>query len=113
VPRSTETRITWAQALEVLNHQVTNLVVAARGLREGSPEWEAVHRHLSYIEEAIAGITDPADVVGEASRLGAVAAASSAGDRDRARLLAQRFLAEDLNEAVRAAIAAAGLPLRQ
>jgi pyruvate-formate lyase-activating enzyme len=83
-------------SLDELNRRVTNAIIHAESLPEGSrAAWEAFHE-VSALEESIATLVPPDDLEGEIARLGAVTAALSAGEPLRALQLAERFLAESL-----------------
>ena len=80
--------------LDELNRQVTSAITRAAGLPRGSLEASAALHDVSRLEEAIARVTRPDDVEGEAARIGAVSAALDAGEALRAMLLAECFLQE-------------------
>ncbi|TMQ02260.1 MAG: hypothetical protein E6J90_00895 [Deltaproteobacteria bacterium] len=83
-------------SLDELNHRVTNAILRAESLPAGSQEaWEAFHE-VSALEESIAALLPPDDLEGEIARLGAVAAALSAGEPLRALQLAERFRSDGL-----------------
>jgi pyruvate-formate lyase-activating enzyme len=83
-------------SLDELNRRLTNAIIRAESLPAGSRDaWEAFHE-VSALEESIATLVPPDDIEGEIARLGAVAAALSAGEPLCALQLAERFLAESL-----------------
>jgi len=86
-----------AKTNEELREEITNIQLASRGCSVGSSEYREAYRQISELEEQIAAITAPRDQDGELSRWGAVAAAHLAGDLDRARKLAARFMAEPIS----------------
>ncbi len=80
--------------LDDLNIRVTDAILRAERLPEGSTEAEEAFRKVGRLEESIASITPPEDLEGEIARLGAVTAALSAADPLHALLLVERYLAE-------------------
>ena len=63
---------------------------------------DKAHSELSRAEEAIADVTTPTSTEGNFARRGALRAAVDSRQDDRARMLADRFLAEDgVDEALR------------
>ena len=88
--------------LDDLNKSVTNAILRAEALKPGS--WDAQHafREVAELEEEIATIVGARVVDGEIARLGAVAAALSAGEPLRAIQLATRYLADQLSDSAQA-----------
>lgn len=85
-----------------LNAKVTAAILRAEALRSGTLESQSAFREVSALEESIAALTSAKDVEGEIARLGAVAAALSAGESLRALQLARRYTADDLSAKIRA-----------
>ncbi len=86
-----------AKTNEEMRREISDIMLGTRGVAIASPEYRAAYRRISELEEQIAAITTPRDRDGELSRWGAVAAAHLAGDRARARALAERFMAEPIS----------------
>ncbi len=78
--------------LSELNQQVTAAILRAEGASVA--ESAIAYHEVSRLEEAIAALTLPDSAEGGYARDGAVRAALSAGDRQRAQLLARRYLSE-------------------
>ncbi len=88
-----------AKTNEELREEITNIQLATRGWSAASSEYREAYRQISELEEQVAAITAPRDQDGELSRWGAVAAAHLSGDRERARKLTERFMAEPISMA--------------
>jgi hypothetical protein len=58
-------------------------------------ESQAIERKISYLDEQIARMTVPTSCSGRVARRGAVRAAMAGRDEERAKMLINRFLAED------------------
>lgn len=86
--------------LDDLNARVTEAILRAERLPEGSDEAQAAFREVGRIEEAIADSTPAHDLEGEIARLGAITAALSAAEPLRALWLVDRYLAEGLSPEV-------------
>jgi hypothetical protein len=83
--------------LDDLNARVTEAILRAERLPEGSDQAQAAFREVGRIEESIADLTAADDLEDEIARLGAVTAALSAAEPLRALLLVDRYLAEDVS----------------
>lgn len=94
IPTLEDQSATILTPLEHLNHRVTGAILAAEQLTEGSPEANAAWNAVSLLEEQIAERTSVLDLEGEIARCGAVMAAHSAGDTQRARRLGEIYLAQ-------------------
>ncbi len=81
-----------------LNESVTTAILRAEALPAGSWEAQRAFREVADLEEEIATIFGARVVEGEIARLGAVAAALSAGEPLRAIQLAVRYQADELSE---------------
>jgi hypothetical protein len=88
--------------LDDLNNSVTNAILRAEALPAGSWAAQRAFREVADLEEEIAAIVGGHTVEGEIARLGAIAAALSAGEPLRAIQLADRFLADTLSDSARA-----------
>ena len=95
--------------LDVLNALVTQAIFRAERLsREGSTDAESAYAEVSRYEGALAALHPADDIEGAVARTGAVTAALRAGQYDRARELAARYVADPaLSDGRRAEIAAA------
>lgn len=81
-------------SLDDLNARVTEAILRAERLPEGSDQALQAFREVGRIEEAIADATPADDLEGEIARLGAVTAALSAGEPLRALFLVDCYLSE-------------------
>ena len=81
-------------ALESLYRQVTEAILRAESLEDGTAEAAAVHLEVSQLEQQIAHEFPPSHPEGAIARRGAVRAALAAGDHRRAEHLAELYLAE-------------------
>lgn len=89
-----------------LNQKVTEAIFRAEHFFEGSAKAIETFKEVSLLEEAIAKITNPNELDGYVSRRGAVTAAISARDYDRARDLVEVFVKEPCSEPLRLALEA-------
>lgn len=80
----TRSLMTTEETLDELNTQVSAAITEAQLAEE----------RVSVLEEKIANLTEPNSVEGGIARRGAVSAALKSGNEERARELANRFLAE-------------------
>lgn len=88
--------MTESATLDTLYLLVTEAIQRAEALTEiQAPGAAAAHLDVSLLEERIAAILPASDPEGALARRGALRAAVSADDYERARLLAARFVAED------------------
>jgi hypothetical protein len=83
--------------LDELNARVTEAILRAEQLPQGSEQAENAFREVGRLEEAIAALTAASDIEGEIARLGAVAAALSSADPLRALWLGDRYLREGVS----------------
>jgi hypothetical protein len=88
-------------ALDDLNKSVTDAILRAEALAPGSWEAQRAFREVADFEEEIATIVGAHTVEGEIARLGAVAAALSAGEPLRAIRLGERYPMDTLSEGAR------------
>lgn len=86
-----------ARNLDDLNARVTQAVLRAERLPEGSDQAQEAFREVGRLEESIAALTPADGLEGEVARLGAVTAALSAGEPLRALVLVDRYLAEGVS----------------
>ena len=84
--------------LAQLNRSVTSAILRAEALPAGSWEAQRAFREVADLEEEIATIVGARTAAGEIARLGALAAALSAGEPLRALQLGERYLADGLSE---------------
>jgi hypothetical protein len=84
-------------SLDELNARVTEAILRAERLPEGSDQRHEAFREVGRLEESIADSTPAEDLEGEIARLGAVAAALSAAELLQALLLVDRYLAEGIS----------------
>ena len=87
--------------LDDLNNSVTSAILRAEALPAGSWAAQRAFREVADLEEEIATIVGARTVDGEIARVGAVAAALSAGEPLRAIQLAERYL-DTLSDGARA-----------
>ena len=87
--------------LDDLNKNVTDAILRAEALPAGSWEAQRAFREVADIEEEIATIVGASTVEGEIARLGAVAAALSAGEPLRAIQFGERYPLDALSESAR------------
>jgi hypothetical protein len=82
--------------IDALYQPVTEAILAAEALETKGPSVEAAHAYLtvSFIEEEIAGELPASAEEGAIARRGAVRAALAAGLPTRAKVLAERYMAE-------------------
>jgi hypothetical protein len=83
--------------LDDLNARVTEAILRAERLPQGSEQAEEAFREVGRLEEAITDLTAAHDVEGEIARLGAVTAALSAADPLRALWLGDRYQREGVS----------------
>jgi hypothetical protein len=82
-------------SIETLYPKVTEAIMDAQELRaHGDPAASGAYLEVSRLEEQIAAILPASDMEGAVARRGAVRAASTAGDHERAIMLATRYAGE-------------------
>lgn len=92
-------------SVATLNEKVARAILEADCWPSGSLEEQSAFREISILEEAIAALTEPAEIDGELGRLGAVASALSSKDPLRALQLLRRYSEHGMTETAIAQLA--------